>query len=116
MAYCVRFFASIRRHMKPPRGLGLTVAELNSSLQLRALVNNKEVPKASPLSSVNPFPDKEGLISIVGHIQKSPLREDQRHPAYLPRRHRVSMLFVQEDHLKLLHAKPQALLYPIQQK
>jgi len=83
--------------------------------ELNCLYQNKLLPRRSKLITLSPFID-EGIIRVGGRLQHSHLSSNQRHPAILPKGHKVTDLIFHEYHLRFLHAGPQNLLARIRQE
>ncbi|XP_076660111.1 uncharacterized protein LOC143363399 [Halictus rubicundus] len=77
--------------------------------ELRALAAHGTVPKSSPLSSLNPYLDSDGLIRAKGWLSKAQLPETAKEPIIL-RSHPLLSLLIHHTHLTHLHAGPQLTL------
>ncbi|XP_076659879.1 uncharacterized protein LOC143363163 [Halictus rubicundus] len=121
-AYVQRF---IKRLRSQPRGCTTTallpdeVAEAKrhwlkriqadtSPQELRTLAAHGTVPKSSPLSSLNPYLDSDGLIRAKGRLSKAQ-PETENEPIIL-RSHPLLSLLIHHTHLTHLHAGPQLTL------
>ena len=76
------------------------------STELDTLRKGKPLPRSSKLITLRPFIDKEGLLRVGGRLELSRLAYAKRHPAVLPRDHRVVNLLITHEHLRLLHGGP----------
>ncbi|XP_050535031.1 uncharacterized protein LOC126902051 [Daktulosphaira vitifoliae] len=121
-----RFIAWVRRRTKPTSpqpGTGpLSVIELNDSrdiwikfvqqqafsAEIQELSKGNFVTKG-PLKNLSPFLDK-GILRVGGRLKHSELDLNQKHPALLPRNHRVTQMIFEAYHKKFLHIGPQGLL------
>ena len=62
-----------------------------------------------------PFLDHNGILPIGGRLSNSTeLMDEQMHPAILPRRHKVTKLFIIDRHTKLAHRGAEAVLASLQ--
>lgn len=129
VAYCLRFKKNASQQ-KEFRQLGpLILNELNDSLMclikfaqqqamfhdIQSLLTNKRVNSKSKLLNLNPFIDSQGIIRVGGRLQKSNFSYEKKHPIILPSKHTLSDLIVKHEHIRLLHAGPQALLSSIRE-
>ncbi|XP_076660431.1 uncharacterized protein LOC143363785 [Halictus rubicundus] len=76
--------------------------------ELRTLAAHGTVPKQSPLSSLNPYLDSDGLIRAKGRLSKAQ-PEIENEPIIL-RSHPLLSLLIHHTHLTNLHAGPQLTL------
>jgi len=83
--------------------------------ELKSLRQNTSLSKRSKLITLSPFLD-EGIIRVGGRLQHSHLPNNQRHPAILPKGHKVTELKFNEYHQRFLHAGPQNLLARMRQE
>ena len=65
-------------------------------------------PWLNSLISLIPFFSDDRLIRVGGRIEYAELPYAQRHPAFLPRRSRVTELIIREAHMKQAHRGPTA--------
>lgn len=64
----------------------------------------KPIAKRSPLSKLNPFIGKDGILRVGGRVQVSDvLGYGERHPILLPKNEHVSSLVVRHHHNKIHH-------------
>ncbi|OXA41905.1 uncharacterized protein LOC110859593 [Folsomia candida] len=127
-AWCTRFTVNTRPHLGHANTGPLTPAELHNSLviwvkivqaqEFRSEIQSLQVPPRvdpkSPILSLNPFLDKNGVLRVGGRIHKAPLPYDNRHPILLPRHGRLTQLLIIQEHEKLFHCGQQLLLSSIQ--
>jgi hypothetical protein len=73
------------------------------------LSKNGQVSSKSQLQPLHPFLDKEGYLRVGGRLQHSHLPYDSKHQIILPPTHRITELFIMNEHLMFLHAGPQLL-------
>ncbi|XP_069363859.1 uncharacterized protein [Maniola hyperantus] len=104
----------------------LSASELDKALQKLAyisqlesfrkeydiLLKGKSLKPKSNVAALNPFLH-EGLIRVGGRIQASEYSFDMKHPMLLSSKHYFTKLLLEQEHRKLLHAGPQALLASI---
>ncbi|XP_052745323.1 uncharacterized protein LOC128199488 [Bicyclus anynana] len=77
-----------------------------------ALIKKRSLNPKSNIVSLNPF-IHEGIIRVGGRIQASDYAFDMKHPMLLSVKHHLTKLLFEQEHLKLMHAGPQALLASI---
>ena len=74
-----------------------TVAETANSSKV------KSVKKSSHICQLDPVLLR-GVICVGGRLQRSPISEDAKHPAILPKQHHVSDLIIRHYHLRCGHS------------
>ena len=57
--------------------------------------------KKGILSRMDPFVDDDGIIRVGGRIANSTLPWKLKHPAIMPKKHRVSSLLIRHFHEKI---------------
>ncbi|XP_011866631.1 PREDICTED: uncharacterized protein LOC105561346 [Vollenhovia emeryi] len=82
--------------------------------ELASLYKNQVVPKSSPLASLSPYLDSNGLIRVQGRLGKSRLPEDTKHPIIL-KSHPLVNTLITHTHVHALHAGPQLTLAILRQ-
>lgn len=126
-AYCLRFIQSLKNKNKIVGPL--TVVEIDNSMQylvklaqlesfgveISIIHNNKSLNSKHRLLSLNPFLDSEGLLRVGGRLKHSSLSFSKKHPLLLDGKHKLTKLIFEAEHLRLLHAGPQLLLYTVRQ-
>lgn len=89
------------------------VSQLESfSKEYKVIAAGNQLKSKSNLTALNPFLH-EGIIRVGGRIQASEYSFDMKHPILLQSSHRLTKLLFQQEHQRLLHAGPQALLAAI---
>ncbi|XP_018402066.1 PREDICTED: uncharacterized protein LOC108779199 [Cyphomyrmex costatus] len=68
------------------------------------------------LSSLNPFFDSEGLLRVGERLQNLEFSNDKKNPMILLAKHRFTKLLLIEEHTRLMHAPPQALLASVRER
>ena len=125
-AWILRFVNNARG--KRERGK-LKIYELNNAInvwirlvqresferEIGQLKKGEGVSINSRLISLCPFLDKDGLIRVGGRLGRSALTYDVKYPIVLPKNHKLTQMLIQAEHLKLLHAGPQAVLASLRQ-
>lgn len=128
IAYCKRFINNCKgddRH----NSTTLTAAELTDALYVLAksaqtqsfsteiqILKDKGLITKGKLAPLNPFIDEKGFIRVGGRLKNSELEIDKKHPIVLSNNHPFTKLLFIYEHLKLLHAGPQLLLYSIRER
>ncbi|XP_018392979.1 PREDICTED: uncharacterized protein LOC108772033 [Cyphomyrmex costatus] len=77
--------------------------------EIAALNQQRPLPKNSPLSTLNPYLDKEGLIRLRGRLRRANLPGATKNPLVL-RSHPLVVLIIQHHHLRMLHSGVQLTL------
>ena len=80
------------------------------------LRKEKQLSKKHYLKPLNPFLDSDGLLRVGGHLSKSQMDFDSRHPVILHGKHRLTNLLIEREHKRLCHAGPKLLLGTLQQR
>lgn len=128
LGFVYRFIHNCRNRINKLHG-PLSVHEINGTLnnlikfsqiesyptEYQLLKNNKQLPKSSNLLSLNPFID-ESLIKVGGRLSLSHFDHNKKHPIILPHNHQLTLLIMQNEHVRLLHAGPQLLLSSIRER
>jgi len=116
VAWVMRFINNVRPHSVKMSG-PLSPAELavaktklfycvqreNFVQEIADLKKGKSPSKGSPLCSLDPFVDDEGLLRIKGRLENADLSFESKHPVIIPSGH-VAKLLVQFQHIFLKHA------------
>ncbi|XP_072375121.1 uncharacterized protein [Diabrotica undecimpunctata] len=76
--------------------------------EIKDLISN--IVLKSPLSTLSPFVDGDGLLRVGGRLHNSNILYTQKHPIILPKASHVTDLIIRHEHLKLLHAGPRQVL------
>lgn len=85
------------------------------SNELKLLEKGKNI-KASQLSCLTPFQDKQGVIRVGGRLVNSSLSMDKKFPILLPKNHDLTLMIMTYFHLKYLHVGAQTLLYLVREE
>lgn len=67
------------------------------------LMKEQKLPKQSPLRSLDPFIDTEGLLRVRGRIGEAELLQDEKYPLIIPGKHHVATLLVRHHHQHVQH-------------
>ena len=127
-AWVLRFVLACRR--KQQATSHLTVEELASaerywlsmmqqekfSREIRELKSEKAVASTSPLLTLRPFLDSQGLLRVGGRRQLSKVSPSQIHPVILHKKHPLTKLIVRAEHIRLLHAGPTLVMSSLHQR
>lgn len=85
--------------------------------ELRNLSNGKTVSLNSKLFRLRPFIDHNGIIRVGGRLKNAATIDIfQRHPIVLPANCTFSKMLFKEEHIRLMHGGPQAILSSIRLK
>nr|XP_055029189.1 uncharacterized protein LOC129418268 [Misgurnus anguillicaudatus] len=80
-----------------------SVQQYSFKEDLKKLQKGERLPKTSPLWTLNPFIDPEGLLRVGGRTSLANLPYDEKHPLILPKKHHVSTLLVRHYHQSVAH-------------
>lgn len=71
--------------------------------EMGKLLRQETVPKASHISSLDPYLDEELIIRVGGRLHNANIEFDTKHPILLPRSHQFTKAMVQHLHEKHSH-------------
>ncbi len=71
--------------------------------EFRCFKDNKNIPKSSPLFTLNPLIDENGLIRIGGRMSRVITGFDESNPIIIPRQHHIAILIVRHYHEQSQH-------------
>ncbi|XP_049878925.1 uncharacterized protein LOC126375884 [Pectinophora gossypiella] len=83
--------------------------------EYRLLLNNKDLPKKSPLLKFNVYLDEHKIMRVGGRLDNSDFSFSKKHPILLQSTHYVTRLVFESEHKRLMHAGPQLLLASIRE-
>lgn len=86
------------------------VQGLHYPKEMHNLQVKKPVSNRSPLLSLTPYLDEDGIIRVGGRLQNSLLSYNGKHPVILPTKSHFTQLIVRQAHYKTLHGGLQATL------
>ncbi|XP_008179733.1 uncharacterized protein LOC103308325 [Acyrthosiphon pisum] len=93
------------------------VQAVNFANELRELKNSNRVLPKSKLLRLRPFLDENNLIRVGGRLKNASLIDIQhRHPIVLPADSMFTKLLCRDQHERLMHGGPQAVLAAIRLK
>jgi len=75
--------------------------------EIACLERHQQIPVRSPLLSLRPVLDPEGLLRVGGRLQQALLPYEEKHPLILSKSNYLSLLLVREAHTSSLHGGPQ---------
>jgi len=96
------------------QNIRLRHAQLDFSEEVEYLQKGFQVPNRSHIKSLNPFIDNDGIIRVGGRLSNASIADHRKFPIVLSSKHRLTQLLFLYEHLRLLHAGPQALVASIQ--
>lgn len=128
-AYCLRFIANCSKKTLDRNVASLTNKEVTSALMrlikiaqiesfsddYQRLNQKRPLDPKSRILSLTPFIDTEGLIRVGGRLEHSTFSFGKKHPILLPAKHKLTSLFFEQEHKRLLHPGPNLLLSSIRQ-
>lgn len=83
--------------------------------ELTALNLGKGVPEKSPIESLNPILDRNGLLRVGGRLERSELNYEMKHPVIIPHDSRLAWLLADNAHRKTKHGGVQVMTQFIRQ-
>ena len=86
------------------------------STDIKKIATSGSVHPSSPLLSVSPMLDEQGLLRAGGRLSLAPICEDARHPVILSRKDEVTRMLIQDAHERALHAGVEHTLSMIRSK
>lgn len=127
IAYSLRFIYNTKNVKKNRKSQPFTQHELHNALlvlvkRVQHIVFREEIsnlehrtPIAKSLRKLNPFIGEDGLLRVGGRLTLSGLSYDRKHPAILPRQHRLTELVIESTHRENLHPGLQTLHFLLAQ-
>ncbi|XP_039310346.1 uncharacterized protein LOC120358842 [Solenopsis invicta] len=83
--------------------------------EIHALSIGKIIGTRNKISSLNPFLHKDNTLRVGGRLRHADFDFDKKHPIILAAKHPLKLIF-EDEHKRLLHLGPQALLSQIREK
>lgn len=80
-----------------------SVQQCSFKEDIKKLHRGERIPKTSPLWTLNPFIDSDGVFRVGGQTSLANLPYDEKHPLILPKKHHVSTLLVRHYHQGVAH-------------
>ncbi|XP_076397876.1 uncharacterized protein LOC143266125 [Megachile rotundata] len=74
---------------------------------IEQLRQGRELSKGSPLASLRPFLDKEGLLRVGGRLTNAMLSYEEKHPIIVAKSCALTRLLILDSHHRTLHGGPQ---------
>ncbi|XP_061169486.1 uncharacterized protein LOC133178815 [Saccostrea echinata] len=71
--------------------------------EIQSLTSGKAVPNDSPLSSLYPYIDEEGVLRVGGRLKNANLGRNMEHPVIVSKSSHVAVLLVRHYHEKVHH-------------
>ncbi|XP_049865557.1 uncharacterized protein LOC126366489 [Pectinophora gossypiella] len=123
-AYVLRFIKACKKNElksnflsqeEIQQGLDLTIklSQVESFPECELLLQQKPLPKRSPLCNFNVFLDDHKIIRVGGRLSNSSFPFHKKYPILIQSAHSFSKLLFEFEHLRLMHAGPQLLLNSI---
>lgn len=70
---------------------------------IKCIIIHKEVPRSSPLKSLDPFIDAHGLLRVGGRLHYSSLAQSEKTPVIIPGNHHIATLLIRQYHEQVHH-------------
>ncbi|XP_039309123.1 uncharacterized protein LOC120358585 [Solenopsis invicta] len=80
------------------------------------LQSRRPISRKSRLLALNPFMDDTGLLRVGGRLKNAPVSYSRKFPVVLATRDQLTDLIIRDNHLRSLHAGPEALLSIIKEQ
>ncbi|XP_060665760.1 uncharacterized protein LOC132798060 [Drosophila nasuta] len=77
---------------------------------IKHLKRQRETLKGSPINSLSPFLDQNGILRVGGRLEAANISFDSKHPILLPYNDTVVKMILVQIHKVNMHCGPQALL------
>ena len=114
VALCINFQRIIKKAVKPQH---LTPTHIHTASmvivkllqretfadELNCLETKSQVKSNSPIASLDPFLDKNGILRVGGRLNQSDLPHAEKHPALLPKGHHISLALIRHYHQQVAH-------------
>lgn len=71
--------------------------------EIMCILGGTRISKGSPIKSLNPFFDQNGVLRVRGRLDNSELSYEQRHPIILSAKSHLVELLVRQEHLFSYH-------------
>lgn len=71
--------------------------------ELLCIKENRPLPKGSPIITLNPFVDTEGILRVGGRVNRADIPTSDKNPIILPGRHHISTLLILRHHDAVKH-------------
>ncbi|KAK3086079.1 hypothetical protein FSP39_013163 [Pinctada imbricata] len=71
--------------------------------EIHCLTEKQRLPGDSPLASLNPFLDEDGLIRVGGRLTRASMDEPSKHPIVIPKKAHIATLLVRYFHEQVHH-------------
>ncbi len=71
--------------------------------EIDRIKSSRPIPKSSPLITLDPFLDDNGMLRVGGRLNKSDFNSASRNPVIIPRGHHVTTLLVRHHHDSVKH-------------
>lgn len=128
-AYCLRFIYNTR-NKSSKRSESLTLDELNNALnvltkmcqlesfseEINRIKHGKGKDLKGPIVKLSPFVDETGILRVGGRLHASTFQFNKKHPVLLHGDHVFTVLLIEREHIRLLHAGPQQTLYSLRER
>lgn len=101
---------------KARRTLIKTIQKTHFAMELSNIETRGQINSNNKLLSLSPFLDEQGILRVGGRMQNVSIARDKKHPIVLPSNSKYTRLLFKREHIRLLHAGPQALLYSIRER
>ncbi|XP_071085478.1 uncharacterized protein [Haliotis cracherodii] len=85
-------------------------------LEVEYLLNDRSIPKSSPIYLLEPFLNQDGILCVGGRLNNAPISEESKHQMILPKGHDIVTLIVRCYHEQLGHSGTEHVLSHVRQR
>ncbi len=73
------------------------------SQEIKCIKKQERIPKSSPLHTLDPFIDEQGLLRVGGRLHRSSLNQSEKTPLIIPGKHHIATLLIRHHHERIHH-------------
>ncbi|KAK9712041.1 Pao retrotransposon peptidase [Popillia japonica] len=86
------------------------------SEEINRIKHGKGKDLKGPIVKLSPFVDETGILRVGGRLHASTFQFNKKHPVLLHGDHVFTVLLIEREHIRLLHAGPQQTLYSLRER
>lgn len=94
---------TVESYQSAERWIILTVQREAFATECTALLNNKSLPRGSPILNLDPFIDDNGMLSVGGRLRRSQITSQEKFPLIIPKGHHIALLLARHYHQEVKH-------------
>lgn len=73
------------------------------SQEIKCIQKQEKIPKSSPLHTLDPFIDAQGLLRVGGRLHHSGLNQSEKSPLIIPGKNHIAALLIRHHHEHIHH-------------